>query len=639
MRAWILALPLLLLRSAAPGAGTVVASTAAPLLAAPYKIAQGDESAGPSHTLALGRIKKQSLAFVADEDRSAILTFSTDDMRFVSRTQVNGKPSSVRVLPNGELAVTLREQAEVAFLEAAPSGLRVSATVDVCSEPVSTNDDGDALFVVCAWGHALDVVSIAAKARVARFELPREPRAVVAGQDGRLYVSHAVGSRLSVVDRRKGAVSERGLSFDGLGTRDARVDAFFGNLGEGAALSPSTESHRPRLASQGFSLAYLATSTGERIFLPEVLVAPTDAPTMRGAKLEPPPMRSAGYGGGFGGAFAGPRPAAVPYLATLEVGESKATPALPTATGESHCLLPRAAKTTPNGRVFVTCLGSDEVVEYDGLATEPDRKLVLRAHVAHGPTGVAFADMRIFVWSTFDRVLTRLEDGGLDGFAVVSDTTERPPTPFEVGRRLFHRTDSRHISADGRACASCHPDGRDDGLVWSSPDGPRQTPMLAGRLDDTPPFGWTGSAETVRVHLKQTLARLGGQGLDDASLYALLAYLAQMAPPPAPRGDEARVANGKKLFDSYDTGCRDCHDPSRGLSDGARHVVGKKARGDVHAAFETPSLRHVGGTAPYFHDGRFATLEDLLRGSPAMADTSRLSGGEIGDLAAYLRSL
>jgi cytochrome c peroxidase len=291
--------------------------------------------------------------------------------------------------------------------------------------------------------------------------------------------------------------------------------------------------------------------------------------------------------------------------------------------------------------VIVACLGSDEVLEYDGLAPEPDRALLSRIHVAHGPTGVAYADGRVFVWSTFDRVLTRVDEGGFDAFKVVSDTTERQPTPFEVGRRLFHRTDSSRISGDGRACASCHPDGRDDGLVWSSPDGPRQTPMLAGRLADTPPFGWTGNAETVRDHLRQTFARLGGQGLDDPSLYALLTYLAKMAPPPSPAApeDAARAANGKRIFDSYDAGCRDCHDPSRGFSDGSRHDVGSKAKGDARAAFETPSLRHVAGTAPYFHDGRFTTLEDLLRSSPRMADTSHLSDEQIGDLATYLRTL
>ena len=41
------------------------------------------------------------------------------------------------------------------------------------------------------------------------------------------------------------------------------------------------------------------------------------------------------------------------------------------------------------------------------------------------------------------------------------------------GRALFRVTDDGRLSRDGRACASCHPDGRDDALTWSTPDGPR----------------------------------------------------------------------------------------------------------------------------------------------------------------------
>jgi cytochrome c peroxidase len=99
------------------------------------------------------------------------------------------------------------------------------------------------------------------------------------------------------------------------------------------------------------------------------------------------------------------------------------------------------------------------------------------------------------------------------------------------------------------------------------------------------------------------------------------------------------VAAGKRIFESYDTGCSSCHDPSRGFSDGERHEVGSRAAGDLARSFETPSLRGVGGTAPYFHDGRYATLEELLRKSQAMSETRQLSDGDLGDLAAYLRTL
>ena len=43
-----------------------------------------------------------------------------------------------------------------------------------------------------------------------------------------------------------------------------------------------------------------------------------------------------------------------------------------------------------------------------------------------------------------------------------------------LGRSLFHAVGTRQIAFDGRACASCHPDGRDDGLTWATQEGPRR---------------------------------------------------------------------------------------------------------------------------------------------------------------------
>ena len=56
--------------------------------------------------------------------------------------------------------------------------------------------------------------------------------------------------------------------------------------------------------------------------------------------------------------------------------------------------------------------------------------------------------------------------------------------------------------------------------------------------------------------------------------------------------------------------------------------------------FDTPSLRFVGGTAPYFHDGRFATLEDLLMNPGGrMGHTLHLSRRDALALTAYLETL
>jgi cytochrome c peroxidase len=63
-------------------------------------------------------------------------------------------------------------------------------------------------------------------------------------------------------------------------------------------------------------------------------------------------------------------------------------------------------------------------------------------------------------------------------------------------------------------------------------------------------------------------------------------------------------------------------------------------------AFKTPSLREVARTAPYFHDGRFARLEQVIahyRSPPKDAGSEltplELSDEEARQLVAFLTSL
>lgn len=62
--------------------------------------------------------------------------------------------------------------------------------------------------------------------------------------------------------------------------------------------------------------------------------------------------------------------------------------------------------------------------------------------------------------------------------------------------------------------------------------------------------------------------------------------------------------------------------------------------GDRTAGFDTPSLRFLGQSAPYFHDGRYATLDELLRGvDGTMGHTAHLDDGDRRTLEAYLEAL
>jgi cytochrome c peroxidase len=254
------------------------------------------------------------------------------------------------------------------------------------------------------------------------------------------------------------------------------------------------------------------------------------------------------------------------------------------------------------------------------------------------------------VWSAFDGVVSVLPLAkpakGAD--AATPDPVRIPlarTTPLAadvaLGRTLFYRAGDPRIAKDGRACASCHIDGREDGLVWSSPQGPRQTMMLAGRADHLPPFGWLGEHPTVQVHLVQTFKNLGGTGLEPAEMDALAAWLEVMKGPPAPSHEETALeAHGREVFQSAGADCSACHVDRGGFTDHLTHDVGSGANADRSPAFVTPSLRFLAGTAPYFHDGRYATLDALLKDPKGkMGSAKGLPEGDRQALEAYLRTL
>ncbi|MFO0548851.1 MAG: c-type cytochrome [Polyangiaceae bacterium] len=103
-----------------------------------------------------------------------------------------------------------------------------------------------------------------------------------------------------------------------------------------------------------------------------------------------------------------------------------------------------------------------------------------------------------------------------------------------------------------------------------------------------------------------------------------------MRPPPR-LGVSSEVARGRQLFG--EAGCAACHLEGSG-TDGEMHALG------ASASVDTPTLRFISGTAPYFHDGRYLTLEDLLADPDSKMGTSAaLPASDRDALAAYLETL
>ncbi|UQA59123.1 cytochrome C peroxidase [Polyangium aurulentum] len=600
-------------------------------------------------TVALARIGDRTIAYVADEDDANVHTVDVKTGAELGTSKLKGTPSQLLVAPDGRVMVALKDQAAVEVLEPgedASAPLESRCVVPTPVEPVAlatTPDDG-AVLVTSGWGAALTAYDTASMTRMYEVPLAREPRAVVVSDDGKkAFVAHVVGSRMSVVD----LVAKRASIVDVGGAEVSR------GFGRGTLLDLVDDSAVDRRGCQGYALAK-STSVSGRIFAPQVLVDPGRAD-----------QRSEGYGSGNG-----MNPPEVAAIAVIDedlarpMAESVSVkPSLHQMTGNARpipqCLLPRAAAVDAASRsLFVACAGIDAVVEYDAGAADPQHAERRRFPVASGPTGIAIDPVgrRAVVWSQFDRTLNVIPlgaPGAESAFGEEPQQTVRvalsreagtaATADLELGRKLFHMTGDARISSDGRACASCHPDGRDDALTWATPDGPRQTPMLAGRLRETAPYGWMGNGESVKDHLASTFQRLGGVGLSGRELDALVAFATSLRAPAtgsAQTEDAVLVERGRAVFHSSETGCASCHSDGNGYTDRSAHDVASRAAADIVPAFDTPSLRFVGGTAPYFHDGRYPTLRAMLVGADGkMGHTKGLSQNDLDALEAYLRSL
>ena len=143
----------------------------------------------------------------------------------------------------------------------------------------------------------------------------------------------------------------------------------------------------------------------------------------------------------------------------------------------------------------------------------------------------------------------------------------------------------------------------DDGLV-----NPINIPSLRG-IRWTAPYGRDGRFSSLAGFTRNVIVNEFA-GLEPASLFldALVAYQRELEFPLnsavgadgrpiaiAPQG----VQRGALLFQRD---CANCHVPSSSFADGRSHDVG--TGGD----FDTPTLRGLSESAPYFHDGRAADL-------------------------------
>jgi cytochrome c553 len=213
------------------------------------------------------------------------------------------------------------------------------------------------------------------------------------------------------------------------------------------------------------------------------------------------------------------------------------------------------------------------------------------------------------------------------GAVVALSTTSRADT----GHDIFHASAGATI-----ACASCHPEGGDDGHVWVLDGNPRRTPSLRGTIAGTAPYHWPGDEQDFpTLTLDVYTGRMGGVSLASDQTSALQSWVQSIPAPKAPSWlDSAGTQRGQAVFESPAARCATCHAGPK-LTNNMTMSVG------TCGSFQVPPLVGVGWRAPFLHNGCAATLGERFTkcATTGHGDLTSLSTQDIADLTTYLESL
>lgn len=538
-----------------------------------------------------------------------------------------GRPHGVAISADGRrIAVSSRDRDLVWLLDTAT--LQIQATVPTGGQPLglALSGDGNRIYVANGAGDDVLVADLESSSQV-RLVAGNEPYAVALSSDGELLAvanrlappgpARAVpASEVTLIDARQGRILER----------RSLISA---HLSEGVALS-----------SDG-SFA-LATIIHVRNLLPITQVA-------RGAVMN----------------------SAIAFIDTAPGGR---TVQFPLDEVNAYFADPSGIALTPDDSIaFVAHGGADTVTAVDvsvlrEMAASGDRArleeiaddlgassayVLARIPTAENPRQLVLSPdgRRLYVAEHLADSIGVIDTEQLRMIGRIQLGAPQKQTPERRGERIFS---SASVTFQSQfSCRSCHPDGHTDGLVWDFDiDGIGrnllETRSLRG-IRDTAPFKWNGKNPDLETQCGPRFARVltRSDPFPPEELADLVAFIASI--PLTAERFPAELADarerGRRVFfrTQTDSGrvipraqrCDTCHRPPL-FTDRLLTDVGTGGK------FDTPHLLDIGSSAPYLHDGRALTLEEIWTvHSPddSHGATGDLTKAQLNDLVIFLRGL
>jgi mono/diheme cytochrome c family protein/DNA-binding beta-propeller fold protein YncE len=533
----------------------------------------------------------EAIASLPEHDRVVRVDLDAGTVLSSTALEAGDEPGRIALDAQGRIHVVLRGAGAIATIDPAQPE-RAVARRTVCAEPRGLAYDpvDDVLFVVCRSGELVTLPSGGGDA-LRRVSLDDDLRDVIV--DGPvLRISRFRAAELLTVDREGHVVSRERPPV--LEQRPAT---------EGLLAEPAVAWRTIGLAGGGVAMLHQRAS---------MMPVPTDSP--------------GGYGRSDEDEGCGP---VVESAVTMlgNAGGGRRTPRLGGQSGPGT--LGVDAAVSPDGQeVAVALAGNQGVVRQPLTATVMEG---FECSFAGGPleatpgmpVAVAYdAEGRVVVQTRGPARIGRL------GAPLVGIDLE---DTIDAGFELFHASTPSAV-----ACASCHPEGTEDGRTWRFDFGPRRTQTVSGGLLATAPFHWDGAMRTFDTLLEGVLVdRMGADAATPEQSTALASWLDGLpALRPGPTTDADAVARGRALFESHEVGCASCHSC-------ALFTNNRSADVGTGQRFQVPSLLAISTRAPFLHDGCAPTLRDPFGpcGGARHGNVSGLSEPQLDDLVAYLHSL
>jgi hypothetical protein len=547
--------------------------------------------------------KDGTKAIVADPDRDAIyvVDLTTNTVLFTISLQPGDEPGRLAEDGQGHIHVALRGRGVLVTIDPSSGGILQQRPVCPAPRGVGYQSSNDTVWVACATG---ELVSLPASggAATASQHIDRDLRDVV-----------VQGDSIAVTQFRAAQVLRLGAN-----QSVTRTDPLPSSLS-------GFVSHVAWRAIAGANGSIVSVHQAEST--QSISTKQAGGYGCGGGPVAPVPT---GLGGGLAiGANVGN---AVNSVLTVIGSDGSVNANLPFGG-----VLPVDVAASPDGTLFAAVAaggGSGSAQTADVFLFNVTSELSAYTVGSGGAIALAFASDNELVVQTREPSalwvvpINASSDAGGNYVSIPLGSSSRQDT----GHDIFHTHAGSPL-----ACASCHPEGGDDGHVWLLDGNQRRTPSLRGTIAGTAPYHWPGDEKDFASIVSDVyVVRMNGPMLDNDQTTALNTWVNAVPAPPAPTWvDPNAAAAGKAIFNRTDVGCATCHS-------GAKFTNNTTVDVGTGGAFQVPPLVGVGWRTPLLHDGCATTLTDRFSSAcntSLHGNTSSLSSQDIANLVAYLETL